>query len=85
MVAEKQIGWLIEVTGGGHGLRRGRFAVLTANLQRAKALVAKHVALTTQRIEFERILTSEEIGKLGLKPEKITEYAPSTPVDKQDG
>jgi hypothetical protein len=85
MVAEKQIGWLIEVTGGGHGLRRGRFAVLTANLQRAKALVAKHVALTIQRIEFERTLTSEEIAKLALKPEQIKEYAPKPPVNERNG
>jgi hypothetical protein len=85
MVEEKSIGWLIEVRGGGHGVRRGRFAVLTKTLQRAKALVANHVALTTQRIEFDRTLTSEEIGKLALKPEQIREYAPKPPVDEQDG
>jgi hypothetical protein len=84
MVGEKPIGWLIDVKGGGHGVRRGRFAVLTGTLQRAKALVAKHVALTTQRIEFDRTLKSEEIGKLGLKPEEIREYA-LKPVDEQDG
>jgi len=84
MVEEKPIGWLIEVKGGGHGVRRGRFAVLTNTLQRAKRLVADHVALTTQRIEFDRTLTSEEVGKLGLKPEKITEYV-LKPVNEQDG
>jgi len=32
MAEEKPIGWLIEVNGGGHGVRRGRFAVLTNTL-----------------------------------------------------
>jgi len=85
MAEEKPIGWLIEVKGGGHGVRRGRFAVLTNTLQRAKALVAEHVALTTQRIEFDRTLTSEEIRKLALKPEEIREYAPKPPHNEQDG
>lgn len=85
MAEEKPIGWLIEVKGGGHGVRRGRFAVLTNTLQRAKALVANHVALTTQRIEFDRSLTTEEIGRLGLKPGEIREYAPKPRVDEQDG
>jgi len=65
-------------------VRRGRFAVLTNTLQRAKILVAEHVGATSQRVEFERSLTVEEIGQLRLKPEKITEYAVK-PVDEQDG
>jgi len=84
MLEEKPIGWLIEVRGGGHGVRRGRFAVLTNTLQRAKFLVAEHIAATTQRVEFDRTLTSEETGKLSLKPEKIREDAPKPPVDEQN-
>jgi hypothetical protein len=85
MVQEKPIGWLIEVKGGGHGARRGRFAVLTNTLQRAKTLVGPHVAVTNQRIEFDRALKPEEIGKLGLKPEQVREYAAKPPVDEQNG
>jgi len=84
MVEDKPIGWLIEVKGGGHDVRRGRFVVLTNTLQRAKRLVAGHVVLTTQRVEFDRTLTSEEISKLHLKPEEIREYVPKA-VDEQDG
>jgi hypothetical protein len=62
--------------GGGHGMRRGRFAVLSPNLQRAKVLVGYHVAISTQRIEFERALTQKEISKLGLKPDEVRKYAP---------
>jgi hypothetical protein len=64
------------VKGGGHGVRRGRFAVLTDNLQRAKVLVGDHVAVNSQRVEFERPLTEQEIRKLGLKPNEVREYAP---------
>ena len=76
MMKEGPIGWLIEVRGGGHGVRRGRFAILTNNLQRAKVLVGAHVAVTTQQIEFHRALTPEEVGKLGLKPDEVKEYGP---------
>jgi hypothetical protein len=85
MVQEKPIGWLIEVKGGGHGVRRGRFAVLTSTLQRAKILVGAHVAVTNQRLEFDRALRPEEVGKLGLKPDEVREYAPKPPVDEQNG
>jgi hypothetical protein len=85
MVQEKPIGWLIEVKGGSHGARRGRFAVLANTLQRAKVLVGLHVAVTNQRVEFDRTLKSEEVGKLGLKPEQVRESAPKLPVDEQDG
>jgi len=84
MVEEKPIGWLVKVKGEAHGRGRGRFAVLTNSLQRAKVLVADHVALGTRQVEFDRTLTSEEVGKLGLKREKITEYA-LKPVNEQDG
>ena len=76
MVEEKPIGWLIEVKGGGYSARQGRFAVLANTLQRAKILVGVHVAITNQRIEFDRALTSEEVRKLGLKPEEVKEYGP---------
>jgi hypothetical protein len=49
MVEEKPIGWLIKVKGETHAGRRGRFAVLTNSLQRAKVLVADHVALGTRK------------------------------------
>jgi hypothetical protein len=74
---KRLIGWLIEVKGGGHGVRRGRFAVLTNNLQRAKVLVATHVAATSQRVEFDRALTEREVSKLRLKPDEVREYGPT--------
>ena len=73
---KRLIGWLIEVKGGGHGVRRGRFAVLTNNLQRAKVLVGAHVAVTSQRVEFDRALTEGEVSKLGLKPDEVRELGP---------
>jgi hypothetical protein len=60
MVGEKPIGWLIQVKGGSHGARRVRFAVLANALQRAKVLVGIHVAVTNQRVEFDRTLKSGE-------------------------
>jgi hypothetical protein len=41
-------------------------------------------SLFAKRVKFDRTLTSEEIGNLGLKPEDIREYV-LKPVDKQDG
>ena len=76
MPKQHPIGWLIEVSGGAPSGRHGRFAVLADNLQQAKALVAKHIVVTNQRVELARILTGDEVKNLALKPSEVREYGP---------
>ena len=73
MAQQRPIGWLFEVKGSGDGVLFGRFGVLANTLQRAKVLVGLHVALTSRRVTFERILTEEEISRLRLKIEEVRE------------
>jgi hypothetical protein len=76
MPEKHPMGWLIEVRAGSPGLRRGRFAVLADNLQRASALVGDFLKVTSQRVELVRILTDGEVSNLGLRPGEVREYAP---------
>jgi hypothetical protein len=79
MPKQHPIGWLVEVSGGAPSARHGRFAVLADNLQRAKALVAKHVVVTNQRVELARTLTDDEVKNFALKPGEVREYGPKAP------
>jgi hypothetical protein len=76
MAEKRPVGWLIEVRGGAPGARRGRFAVLAENLQRAKTLVRNHVGAFSQRIELQRILADDEVHNLVLKPGEVRDYGP---------
>lgn len=50
------------------------YAVLADNLERAKAMVGDHLAVTNQRVELYRILTGGEVERLRLNPGEVKAY-----------
>ena len=76
MPEKRPLGWLIAVqapTLAGIKL----YAVVSDNLEHAKALVGDYLEVTNERVELERILTKGEVERLRLSPGEVRAYETS--------
>lgn len=69
-------GWLVEVDQGLPGSRTGMFAVLAREPIQAEGLVRDHIRVTSQRVQWRRVLSKAEVAGFGLKPGEVKECAP---------
>jgi len=67
------LGWVIAVREPAASIPK-RYAVVADNAEDAKRLVGDHLAVTNQRVEFERVLTDGEVERLGLKPGEVKRF-----------
>jgi hypothetical protein len=71
---EKRLpGWVIAVWEPAASIPK-RYAVVADNAEDAKGLVGDHLAVTNQRVEFERVLTAGEVERRGLKPGEVEQF-----------
>jgi hypothetical protein len=69
-------GWLISVQAPSiAGIKL--YAVVSDDLEHAKALVGDYVRATNELIEFERVLTKGEVERLRLTPGEVRTYETS--------
>ena len=70
----RPMGWLISVQALDCS-RRPLYATVGKSYEQAKLQVLNHCSLTNEVLRLERILSDEEIKRLGLQPGEIKLYA----------
>ena len=70
----RPMGWLISVQALDCS-RRPLYATVGKSYEQAKLQVFNHCSLTNEVLRLERILTDEEIKRLGLQPGEVKLYA----------
>lgn len=51
------------------------YATVADSADHAVALVGDHLAVTNEKVEFVKILTDDEVARLGLKAGEVRRYA----------
>ena len=70
----RPMGWLISVQAL-HCSRRPLYATVGKSYEQAKLQVLNHCSLTNEVLRLERMLSDEEIKRLGLQPDEVKLYA----------
>ena len=58
-----------------NAFRPQMYATVADTVDHAIALVGDHLAVTNEKVEFEKILTDHEVARLGLKTGEVRKYA----------
>jgi hypothetical protein len=65
-MTDSPIGWVVTVWEPAASIPK-RYAVVADDVEHAKALIGDYLAVTNQRVEFERVLTDGDVARLELK------------------